>query len=175
MIPSHKWSLCFYFNDCFYVIICAPRKGAWNTINSPSPYKTVLLPNHSSLLGYVYNMWSFYSWYLQIYFIFLFVFEIMQGIKDWNSTTLANLLKALAFLYTFNCMKPMINIRYYNEQCHDSVSCITNFVWFSFECETIEWLSNSRGTAFVRSVDLFARILTQLISNSFSFPRSARF
>ena len=124
----------------------------------------------------VYNMWSFFGWFLQIYFILLFVYEVMHGIKDWNSTTLANLLKALTFLYTFNCMKPMIHIiRDYNEHCHYSISGITNFVWFSFACETIEWLSNCRGTTFVRYIDLFARIFTQLIFNSFSLPRSARF
>ena len=159
-------------------MICAPRKGAWNTVNSPSPYKTVLfLPNHSSLLGYEYNMWSFFSWFLQITsFFYLFLKQRIKKKKDQNSITLANLLKALAFFYTFTCMKPMIYIiRNYNGQCHYSISCITNFVWFSFEYETIEWLSNSRATAFVRCVNLFVRIFPQVISNGFFLPRRARF
>ena len=43
----------------------------------------------------------------------------MQWIKDRNSATLANSVKALARLYTFDLMKTMIYvIRDYIEQCH---------------------------------------------------------
>ena len=74
---------------------------------SPSPYKTVLFfLNRSSLLGWIYDMCSFSTWFIQIYFILLFIFEVTQWIKDWNSATLATLLKALVLLYTFDFIKP---------------------------------------------------------------------
>ena len=63
----------------------------------------VLFWNHSSLLRWVYNMWSFSTWPIQIYFILLFIFEVMQWIKDWSSATL---LKALVFCMPLISWKP---------------------------------------------------------------------
>ena len=87
---------------------------------SLSPYETVLFfSNHFSLLGWVYDMKFLYLVYTDLlYFSIYFWSNAMD--KRWKlCATLANLLKALAFLYTLDFMKPMINvIRDYNEQCH---------------------------------------------------------
>ena len=48
----------------------------------PPDTKLLVISNHSSLSGRVYNMWSFSTRYVQIYFILLFISEVMQGIKN---------------------------------------------------------------------------------------------
>ena len=89
IIPSHKRSLSCYFKDSFYAIISATRKGTWNTMNP--------LPPHTKLCSFFqtispsqggYMIRSFSTWFIQIYSIFLFIFEVMQWIKDGNSAQL---------------------------------------------------------------------------------------
>ena len=120
IIPSHKRSLSCYFKDSFYAIISATRKGAWNTMSPlPSHAKLLFFSNHFALLGWVCDMKFLYLVYTDLLYFSIYSWSNAMD-KRWKlCATLANLLKALAFLYTLDFMKPMINvIRDYNEQCH---------------------------------------------------------
>ena len=74
----------------------------------------VLFSNHFSLLGWVYNMWSFSTWSIQIYFILLFIFEVMQWIKDWSSATLLIALVFCIPLISWNPWSMSVEIKINN-------------------------------------------------------------
>ena len=87
---------------------------------APSPYESVVFfSNHFFLLGLVYDLKFLYLVYRDLLYFSIYFWNNTVD-KRWKlCATLANLLKALAFLYTLDFMKPMINvIRDYNEQCH---------------------------------------------------------
>ena len=105
IIPSHKWNLWCYFKWQFLYNNMRVYKRSMECHEPLSlPIRNcVLFWNDSSLLRWVYNMWSFSTWSIQIYFILLFIFEVMQWIKDWSSATL---LKALVFCMPLISWKP---------------------------------------------------------------------
>ena len=92
--PQMKFMMLFQWQFLYNNMRVYKRSMEYHEPLSLPIRNCVLFSNHSSLLGWAYNVWSFSTWSIHIYCILLFIFEVMQWIKGWRSATL---LKALVF------------------------------------------------------------------------------
>ena len=110
--PQMKFMMLFQWQFLYNNMRVYKRSMEYHEPLSLPIRNCVLFSNQSSLLGWVYNMWSFSTWSIHIYFILLFIFEVMQRIKDWSSATLLKVLVFCIPLISWNpwCMSLEIKI-----------------------------------------------------------------